>query len=134
VVAGDTPVLVHNSNCGGQVEYGSTDLSQKTIQERLRLGKRNGNFAAARIVDSSGNERIEVAFASKGLGNHAERKLLQTPLAEDESITEIYSERQACTGSNGCRSMLGGIAHTWSFPWETSGTQMAGGQHCGTFG
>ncbi|MFZ4191226.1 polymorphic toxin-type HINT domain-containing protein, partial [Streptomyces pseudogriseolus] len=61
VQAGATPVLVHNC----QVDYGSTDLSQAVIQERLRLGNKANNFAAARYTDSSGAERIMVAFSSK---------------------------------------------------------------------
>jgi hypothetical protein len=124
VLAGSTPVLVHNC---GQVEYGSTDLSQQVIQTRLNVGRTNGNGAAARIVDAAGNERFEVAFASKGPKNHAEQKLLRLKLSPGETIKEIYSERRACTGSNNCRVDLAnlGIDHSWSFPWEKSGTAMA---------
>ncbi len=73
VEAGDTPVLVHNC----QVEYGSTDLSAATAQERLRLGKTANNFAAARYKDAEGVERIAVRYSSAGRGNHAEAKLLR---------------------------------------------------------
>ncbi|MER7335705.1 MULTISPECIES: polymorphic toxin-type HINT domain-containing protein [unclassified Micromonospora] len=56
VLAGATPLLVHNC---GQVEYGSTDLSQAVIQERLKLNKKGNNFAAARVVQN-GVERIRL--------------------------------------------------------------------------
>ncbi|MGC4896185.1 polymorphic toxin-type HINT domain-containing protein [Micromonospora sp. DT31] len=92
VLAGTTPVLVHNC---GQVEYGSTDLSQAVIQERLKLGKTGNNFAAARVVGGDGVERIEVAFSSKGLGNHAEQKLMKKFGGQ---IKEMYSEFPALHG------------------------------------
>ncbi|MFC3743450.1 RHS repeat-associated core domain-containing protein [Paractinoplanes deccanensis] len=123
VLAGAASVLVHNC----QVDYGSTDLSQQVIQKRLQIGKKNGNGAAARIEDANGNVRYEVAFASKGRKNHAEQKLLRVKLNKGETIKEIYSERRACTGSNSCRDDLAnlGIHHSWSYPWEKSGTAMA---------
>ncbi len=128
VIASDEPLLVHNnSRCGGEVGLGKTDLGQAVDAGRLARKKRNGNGAAARIVDANGNERIEVAFASKGRNNHAERKLLRLKLEEGESITEIYSERRACIGTNACRTELEdrGITHTWGVPWDKSGTETA---------
>lgn len=119
VIAGDTPVLVHNC----QITPGDNELSQRVMQERLRLGKRNGNFAAALIGDGSGNTRIAVAYATKGVGNHAERKLLdKVELQEGEKILQVYSEREPCTGTNQCRNILNGrqIPYTYAFPWTTS--------------
>ncbi|MFF5292143.1 nucleic acid/nucleotide deaminase domain-containing protein [Paractinoplanes globisporus] len=115
VVAGDTPVLVHNC----QVDYGDSDLSRSVMQERLRLNKKGNNFAAARYVDDNGVERIAVAYSSKGLGNHAERKLMRQ---FGDSIKEMYSEFQPCTGTNKCRKMLGdaGIPTSYSWSWTTS--------------
>ncbi|WP_217621540.1 golvesin C-terminal-like domain-containing protein [Streptomyces lunaelactis] len=116
VVAGTTPVLVHNC---GRVDYGGNDLSQAVIQERLRTGNKLNNFAAVRYTDADGASQIAVAFSSKGPGNHAERKLLRD---YGDSITEAYSEFQPCTGSNKCRSRLAeaGIPTTWTWGWTTS--------------
>ena len=116
VLVGGTPVLVHNA-CG-KVEYGSTDLSQAVIQKRLQLNKEGNNFAAARVVEN-GVERIEVAYSSKGIGNHAERKLLRK---FGGSITEMYSEFQPCVGTNKCRKRLAdaGVPTSWSWDWTTS--------------
>ncbi|OKI34761.1 sugar-binding protein [Streptomyces sp. TSRI0281] len=117
VVAGATPVLVHN--CGGQVEYGGNELSQAVMQERLKTGNKLNNFAAVRYTDADGASQIAVAVSSKGPGNHAERKLLRE---YGDSITEAYSEFQPCTGSNKCRSRLAeaGIPTTWTWGWTTS--------------
>ncbi|MFF4849405.1 nucleic acid/nucleotide deaminase domain-containing protein [Streptomyces sp. NPDC001194] len=117
VLAGATPVLVHN--CGGQVEYGGNELSQAVIQERLKTGNKSNNFAAVRYTDADGVSQIAVAVSSKGLGNHAERKLLRQ---YGDSITEAYSEFQPCTGTNKCRSRLAeaGIPTTWTWGWTTS--------------
>jgi RHS repeat-associated protein len=112
VGAGDAAVLVHNC----EVEYGSTDLSQAVIQERLRLGKSANNFAAARYTDSSGAEQVMVAFSSKGRGNHAEQKLIRALGADN--ISEVYSELQPCR--NSCAPALGGIRTSWSWNWTTS--------------
>ncbi|MFE3942753.1 RHS repeat-associated core domain-containing protein [Streptomyces sp. NPDC059118] len=117
VLAGATPVLVHN--CGGQVEYGGNELSQAVMQERLKTGNKANNFAAVRYADADGVSQIAVAVSSKGLGNHAERKLLSE---YGDSITEAYSEFQPCTGTNKCRSRLAeaGIPTTWTWGWTTS--------------
>ncbi|MBZ3902851.1 golvesin C-terminal-like domain-containing protein [Streptomyces griseiscabiei] len=112
VLAGTTPVLVHNC----QVGYGSTDLSQAVMQERLRLGKTGNNFAAARYTDAAGVEQIAVAFSSKGRGNHAESKLLRQ--LGKGNITEIYSELQPCR--NSCAPALQGVPTSWSWNWTTS--------------
>jgi len=39
-----------------------------------------------------------------------------------DSITEMYSEFQPCTGTNKCRKMLGdaGIPTSYSWSWTTS--------------
>ena len=112
VLAGATPVLVHNC----QVGYGSTDLSQAVIQERLKLGNKANNFAAARYTDSSGVEQVMVAFSSKGRGNHAEQKLMRA-IGKD-NISEIYSELQPCR--NSCAPAVAGIRTSWSWNWTTS--------------
>ncbi|MGW1715621.1 ricin-type beta-trefoil lectin domain protein [Streptomyces sp. NPDC002156] len=115
VLAGAAPVLVHNC----EVEYGSTDLSQAVIQERLRTSNTGNNFAAARYVDSDGVSRIAVAHSSRGRGNHAELKLMRE---HGDSITEMYSEFQPCIGTNQCRRKLddAGIPTSYSWPWTTS--------------
>ncbi|WP_406492002.1 polymorphic toxin-type HINT domain-containing protein [Streptomyces sp. NBC_01604] len=112
VLAGTTPVLVHNC----QVDYGSTDLSQAVMQERLRLGKTGNNFAAARYTDANGVSQIAVAFSSKGRGNHAEAKLLRQ--LGKGNVTEVYSELQPCR--NSCAPALQGIPTSWSWNWTTS--------------
>ncbi|MEV0904013.1 nucleic acid/nucleotide deaminase domain-containing protein, partial [Streptomyces hokutonensis] len=133
VEAGTTPVLVHNC----QINPGDNELSQRVMQERLRINKRTGNGAAALIRSADGqSSRISVAFASKGLGNHAEAKLVnQFALEEGESIAEVYSEREPCTGSNDCRGLLNdlGIKYTYSFPWTTSAEGAASTKGLGVY-
>jgi len=105
--------------CTGTTEPGSTDLSQAVIQERLRLGKKGNNFAAARYIDDNGVEQIAVAASSKGQFMHAERKLLRQ---YGDKITEVYSEFEPCIGTNQCRKTLGdmGIKYTYSWAWTLS--------------
>ncbi|MFJ5838091.1 nucleic acid/nucleotide deaminase domain-containing protein [Streptomyces shenzhenensis] len=85
----------------------------------VKTGNKSNNFAAVRYTDASGDSQIAVAVSSKGLGNHAERKLLRQ---YGDSITEAYSEFQPCTGTNKCRSRLAeaGIPTTWTWGWTTS--------------
>lgn len=114
VLAGATSLLVHNC----QVSYGGNELSQRVIQERLRVGKKLNNGAAARYVDANGVEQIAVAFSSKGSRgyNHAEQKLIR--LIGKDNIRELYSELKPC--QTFCDPKVAGIPTTWSWPWTTS--------------
>jgi hypothetical protein len=112
VLAGATALLVHNC----QVDYGGNELSQRVIQERLRIDKKLNNGAAARWVDDNGVEHIAVEFSSKGgAKNHAEQKLLRQ---YGGRIKEMYSELQPCQSK--CAGDVAGIPTTWSWPWTTS--------------
>ena len=114
VLAGATSLLVHNC----EVSYGGNELSQRVIQERLRIGKKLNNGAAARYVDANGVEQIAVAFSSKGARgyNHAEQKLIR--LIGKDNIKELYSELKPC--QTFCDPKVAGIPTTWSWPWTTS--------------
>jgi len=122
VLVGAEPVLVHNNDCG-QVDYGSSDLSQAVIQERLRLGDRGHQFAAA-WVENNGVRSLEVAVSRGGTAGHAERQLIDR---FGSSVKEMYSEFRPCTGSNECRLRADnlGIKYTWSWDWGLSGSSMA---------
>ncbi|MFI6816441.1 RHS repeat-associated core domain-containing protein [Nonomuraea sp. NPDC050328] len=115
VVTRGTPLLVHNC----QVDYGGNDLSRAVLQERLRTGNRGNNAAAVRVRNADGTDRIEVAFSSKGRGNHAELKLMRQ---FGDAIQEAYSEFRPCTGTNQCRKALAdaGIPTSYTWDWSTS--------------
>ncbi|MEV0891866.1 nucleic acid/nucleotide deaminase domain-containing protein [Promicromonospora sp. NPDC050262] len=59
---------------------------------------------------------MEVAFSSKGRGNHAENKLIRA--FGKDNISEIYSELQPC--QNLCGPALSGIPTSWSWSWSWS--------------
>ncbi|MGW2627696.1 polymorphic toxin-type HINT domain-containing protein, partial [Micromonospora taraxaci] len=126
VLAGTTPVLVHNC---GEVEYGSTDLSVEVIKNRLEEGSQLHNGAAARYLDADGNEQIAVAFSGGGKGRkfHAEQKLIAR--LGKENILEMYSELRPCSGKGAsCSASFGGIKQSWSWEWTTSAASAASGK------
>lgn len=111
VAVGDEEVLVHN--CGIQVPYGSTDLSQRAIQHRLEnpdiLPTQNVGVARTRSGEL-------IPLESLGQARHSEVRMKNEIGPGD--IVEVYTEREPC---GVCATMLNSKAWahvkvTWSFP------------------
>ncbi|SEG91398.1 RHS repeat-associated core domain-containing protein [Thermomonospora echinospora] len=120
VSAGSVSILV--SNCGTQVTYGSTDLSQAVLEARVLDGSKSANtYAAARYEDSSGELRTLVV--NSDAGGHAEPNMIDR-LAElnisSSSVKELYVEYQPCArcGANYI-PLYTNAEITWSFVWNS---------------
>jgi hypothetical protein len=113
VVAGDTPVLVHNINSacptGSQVGINSGGLSSKAFDYRMKtIGLKLRNVAVATVQG-----RDEPVYGlSNGEDFHSEDHIL-SQLNPGEKITELYSERQPCPR---CVGRLAGFLKDWSRP------------------
>ncbi|MFC1429406.1 polymorphic toxin-type HINT domain-containing protein [Streptacidiphilus sp. N1-3] len=132
VVAGGTPILVHNSNCG-EIPYNSDDLSSAAYQARGKAGFPTGpytrvpgpNVAVARV---EGYDGLLTGF-SKGDGYHSEDHIMDQIDAlranghDIGGITHLYSERQPCSVCAGkLPDYLAENAQiTWSVPWGDDG-------------
>ncbi len=118
VVAGDTPVLVHNCEVG----YNSGGLSTKAYKHRLNtVGLKLRNVAVAQV---EGRDDL-VYGVSKGDDFHSEDDIL-SQLKPGEKIRALYSERQPCPT---CDSKLAGVLTddaevTWSVPWSDPDTEL----------
>jgi hypothetical protein len=112
VLAGDTPVLVHNCN----VDYfdPDNDLLNAVHNQRFADGNRGNTYAAARYRDANGNEQIAVMHSDRN--GHAEEYLVNS-LGRD-NILEVYSEFQPCQRT--CTPLLRCIPTSWSWDWTTS--------------
>ena len=115
VIAGDTPVLVHNcgNEIGKQVDpFDGGDLNNAVHNQRLADGARGrgGNYGAARLDDGS------IITGRSGANWHAEDDLINQ--AGDRGIVDLYTERAPCAAS--CQGKLGGVNVTWAFPWNGS--------------
>ncbi|WP_203787542.1 polymorphic toxin-type HINT domain-containing protein [Longispora fulva] len=110
VIAAGHPVLVHNESCPltGQVEYGSTDLSQAVQKARVADANKGNNYGAARLEDGT----IIVGRSSKGV--HAEQDLIKK--ANGRKIIDLYTEREPC--ANKCAGLTQDMNVTWSGPWN----------------
>jgi hypothetical protein len=113
VVAGATPVLVHNC---GNVDYfdPDNDLLNAVHNQRLADKNRGSNYAAARYRDADGNEQIAVMHSDQN--GHAEQHLVNS--LGQENILEVYSEFQPCQRT--CTPLLKEIPTSWSWDWTTS--------------
>jgi hypothetical protein len=118
ILAGTTPILVHNCN-GGQIGYNSDELSSAAHNARVKAGIGPGRNVAAANVE--GLDEPVIGF-SKGGGYHSENDILGQLAAkgiDPSQITELYSERQPCSA---CGPLLDdalspGTPVTWSVPW-----------------
>jgi len=92
----------------GQVDYGSTALSQAVRARRLADKNIANTYAAGRL--ESGD--IIVGRSSGGL--HAEEDVIAQ--AGGRRIVDLYSEFEPC--ANKCRAATTGMNVTWSWPWN----------------
>lgn len=102
--------VVHNC---GQVEYGSTDLSQAVKDRRIELHENGHNFGAARLEDDS-----VITGVSQGRGYHAEQDLLDQADAQGKRIVELYSEREPCGGCARLLQSRGITDVTWTWAYR----------------
>jgi pretoxin HINT domain-containing protein/nucleic acid/nucleotide deaminase of polymorphic system toxin len=97
VIAGSTPVLVHNFNCPKKVDYNSAsnDLAPRAAEIRYKSGLRDveHNVAVARVKAPDGSERL-IEYVS-GAPGHSEERIIDEPKTDDVVI-ELYSERKPC--------------------------------------
>lgn len=103
----------------GQVEYGSTDLSQAVIRARTvdrdARGMKyatSGNYAAAELDDGT------VITARSG-SSHAEKYLVQDASDRGLEIKRLYSEREPC--SYQCQKLVKDYNVTWTWDWNAPG-------------
>jgi RHS repeat-associated protein len=130
VLAGTTPVLVHN--CNGQVDYGSTRLSQAVQKARIAQGNDGNNYAAAQLTHPETGEDMGIVVARSSGKTHAEQGIVQAirggvlPGIDDSYISEMYSEFQPC--ATRCSKILNGLPKlksvSWSWAWDKSGTPL----------
>jgi RHS repeat-associated protein len=92
----------------GQVDYGSTDLSQAVQRARITAKDRGGNYAAGRLQDGT----IIIGRSSAEL--HAEQAVIEA--AGGREIVDMYSEREPCAAR--CAALTQGMNVTWSWPWN----------------
>ncbi|GAA2080783.1 polymorphic toxin-type HINT domain-containing protein [Actinomadura alba] len=120
VEAGDTEVLVHN--CGGQVRYGSTELSQATLEARVLDGAKSANtYAAALYEDAAGGLRTLVV--NSNAAGQAEKNMV-AQLGElgvsPSAVRQLYVEYQPCPRCDAnWIPKFSNAKVTWSFAWNS---------------
>ena len=123
MLAGDTAVLVHNTNypCG-KVSYGSTDASQMAIDYRRQAGIGSDQNVAIYNVALPNGKVANLAFANNVRGAHSEanaEEFLSGLGFSVDDVVGIYSERNFCTTPNhdcaGKIAQYGGATLSWSF-------------------
>lgn len=120
---------------GGQVPYGSSDLSRMAQSYRSANGITGGrNVAVFEYADGDGNLQTMAAASERGVG-HAER-IVASQLSEagvdPSQVTRIYSELQPCSVPGGyCASFLQKTFPqaevTWSFEYGATAESRAAG-------
>jgi RHS repeat-associated protein len=133
VVAGDTPVLVHNYNCTPGVQYGSGRLSQAVQKLRIADKNRGNNYAAALLKDPQTGQELGIVVGRSAGKVHAEEGIInalrngELPGLDESHIAEMYSEFQPC--ATRCSKLLGQLPNlqgvSWSWDWDKSGTPLA---------
>ncbi|CAN3984653.1 hypothetical protein KPATCC21470_7381 [Kitasatospora purpeofusca] len=128
VLAGQTPILVHNATCGDigqQVDHGSTELSRATVFQRL-LDNNTGNlYGAARLRDGS------IIVAHSDAAGHAEEYLARKA-GGGSNIVEMYTEYgmcPRCQGPGGKQAVLpslpADVQLTYSIPFADPASRPA---------
>ncbi|BCY10906.1 putative Ig domain-containing protein [Actinoplanes sp. L3-i22] len=129
VIAGNTPILVHNFNCPRKIDYDSDDhdLSRRAADFRRGNGLWDAehNVAVARVRAPDGTTRI--VESSSGPSGHSEKRIIDQ-LKPDDVVVELYSERKPCPDS--CDPMLEMDKRfdeadiTYSVDWHTRKTEL----------
>jgi len=101
----------------GEVEYGSTELSQAVQQARIAANDRAGNYAAAQLRDG----RIVIGRSSR-LAGHAEESIINEYGVNQ--ILRLFTEREPCAHT--CAPLVSDIEEvTWSFQWNPAAVRDA---------
>ena len=122
----------------GEIEYGSSDLSQAAISLRQTEGISGGrNVAVFEYRAADGSLQQIAATSDRTIGLHAERIIGDklTELGVDPSqVTRIYSELQPCsipTAASGCAAFVNQTFPqarvTWSFEYGVTQESRAAG-------
>ncbi|MFG2339549.1 polymorphic toxin-type HINT domain-containing protein [Streptomyces yangpuensis] len=132
VLAGATPVLVHNCDVGTQVEHGSTELSRATVLQRLLDNNRSNLYGAARMNDGT------IITAHSNDAGHAEHHILSLAQSRGYAptdITDLYTEYGMCPPCQGqgprgkSRGVLpqlsGNVNLTYSIPFADPASRPA---------
>jgi Xanthomonas XOO_2897-like deaminase/Pretoxin HINT domain len=129
VVAGSTPLLVHN--CVST--YGSDRLSQAVQKARLNAKNKGNNYAAALLRDPETGEELGIVVARSQGRKHAEQTIIEQlragalPGVDESYISEMYSEFQPCKSR--CSVLMGNLPNlvksAWSWAWDYSGSPTA---------
>lgn len=122
VLAGVTPVLVHNTAGCGPVPYGSTDASKIAIKHRQQAGIPSGQNVAVYSVDLPNGQTANLAFTNTVRGAHSEAHaddFLAELGIDPSAVSAIYSERNFCTTAGhlcaGRMSKFTDATLSWSF-------------------
>ncbi|MDF5756272.1 SpvB/TcaC N-terminal domain-containing protein [Spongiactinospora sp. TRM90649] len=125
VLAGTTPILVHNSGpcpIGTEVRVNSGGLATLAFEFRRsqKMNTSGRNVAVARV---SGSDKP--IYGRSGDGAHSEDEII-AQLKPGQKILELYSERQPCPRCNGRLGphMADDAAVTWSVPWGDPATEV----------
>jgi hypothetical protein len=130
VLAGETPVLVHNTGgCPdiGEVRYGSNDLSQVAYDHRMQHGVSADQNVAVFEYRNPDGSLSTVSAANIPGGPHSEaliHEFLQGEGILPSAVTRIFSERVPCSTA-GCAGIVGQYARegarvSWSFSGSTT--------------
>ena len=113
MIAGETPVLVHNCN----VDYFDPNHDLLNAVHNQRIADNNSGNLYAAITYRDGN-KIRTAVAHSDSVGHAEEHLLN--LYGKGNIIEMYSEFQPCSGRKNCWAATDGIKRSWTWDWTVS--------------
>ncbi|WP_424712249.1 RICIN domain-containing protein [Kitasatospora acidiphila] len=96
VLAGNTPVLVHNAICPVQIGYASDEMSLEAFNYRVTSGYWDAehNVAVARVRGADGTERFVYGNSGSPDG-HAEQDIVNQ-LKSDDKVLSLYTDRAPC--------------------------------------
>jgi hypothetical protein len=130
--ADGTSALDHNTPCGEQVDYGSTDISKKAAEFRLKGKNPDGTTIKGGQTVVTVKYRVgKTAIDYKSFANtprkqgdiHAEVHMdnwLTSKGIQPDDVMAIYSDRAVCAQCNPILAKYGHDKVTWSHPSGTN--------------
>ncbi|MER8183398.1 RICIN domain-containing protein [Kitasatospora sp. NPDC094015] len=130
VVAGTTPVLVHNTICPVKIVYDSDELSTAAFEFRYKSGywEADRNVAVAKVQGADGTTRLVYGnsrMSAKGDVIHAEQEVVNQ-LKPDDKVLALFTDRAPCPDT--CSPMLSneervkGATITYAIPYSSPST------------
>lgn len=101
VLAGRTPLLVHNVNCSGLIPLGGSDLAQMAKEYRMKKSVSPGENVAVFEYETGSGPGYLTTKNTAG-GQHSEEAIddyIKKAGIDPASVTRIYSERVPCSQS-----------------------------------